>query len=149
MTKNSPTRADVIALLQKMARDMAEIWPPYSGYGPSSSHFRERMPAHWPKIQALIRRMGGGCWADVLRAADLRVPSRGMMIEYAHAHKKQAAVWEEREEESNLLMPPGGGVRCWYDNELPLIERGQSVRLLRRLDDQHVLIRISTVYEVR
>lgn len=147
MTKDSPTREDVIALLRKIAGEMTEIWPTYFGYGPSSSHFCERMPAHWPQIQALIRRMGAGCWEDVLRMAELKLPSRGMMLEYAHVHKRQAADWEAREQESSMLMPPGGG--CWYDDGLPVIERGKSARFLRRLDDQHVLIQISTVYEVR
>lgn len=147
MTKDEPTREDVIALLRKVANEMTEIWPDYLGYGPSSSHFRERMPAHWPQIQALIRRMGAGCWGDVLRMADLKLPNRGMMLEYAHVHKRQAADWEQREMESEMLMPPGS-LRC-YNDGMPVIERGQSGKFIRRIDDNHVLIRISTIYEVR
>jgi hypothetical protein len=133
-----------------MAAEMAETHPPYAGYGPSANYFRERMPYHWPKIQALTRLMGAKDWAGVLKRAGLRFPSRGMMIGFSNAQKRIVPPWQHREQEP-LLLPGGESgeeeLRC-YDG-LPVIERRKWGEVVRRLDDERVLVRVVTVYEVR
>ncbi|MGD9726907.1 MAG: hypothetical protein AB7R40_22390 [Nitrospiraceae bacterium] len=147
ITEQGPSVQQIVAELRRLATEMAKIWPAYTGYGPSSNYFRERMPGHWPKIQAITRRMGAQDWAGVLRVAGLKFPSRGMMIEFSHHSKRTVAPWEEREPETALLLPPGCSLRS-YDG-MPAIERRRWGEFVRRVDDEHVLIRVVTVYEVR
>lgn len=144
--ENGPTPEAVIAELRRMAAEMAETHPAYTGYGPSSNYFRERMPYHWPKIQALTRLMGAKDWSGVLRKAGLRFPSRGMMIGFSNAQKRAVPPWQHREPEP-VLLPVDGDERCYEG--LPLIERRKWGEMVRRLDDEHILIRVVTVYEVR
>lgn len=141
-----PSRDVLITELRRVAAAMAELHPPYTGYGPSSNYFREQMPHDWPQIQAITKRMGASTWDGVLRAAGLKVPTRGMTLEFSNVRKRAAAPWAERQPETTLLMPPGE-LRC-YD-EMPLIPRQKWGEWVRRLDDQHVLIKVVTVYEVR
>lgn len=129
-----------------MAAEMAELHPAYTGYGPSANYFRERMPYHWPKIQRITTIMGAKDWTGVLKAAGLKTPSRGMMIGFSNAQKRVAPPWQHREPEP-MLLPADGPVRC-YD-ALPVIQRQQWGEHVRRLDDEHILIKVVTVYEVR
>lgn len=141
-----PSKQMIVDKIRQMAAEMAELYPPYAGYGPSANYFRERMPHHWPKIQALTTRMGAMDWCGVLLAAGLKMPSRGMMIAFSNAQKRVVPTWQHREPETTLL-PADGPVRC-YD-ALPVIQRQQWGEFVRRLDDQHILVKVVTVYEVR
>lgn len=143
---NGPSKETVIAELRRMATEMTEMYPPYAGYGPSSNYFRERMPYHWPKIEALTRLMGAKNWEGVLKAASLRFPSRGLMISFSNAQKRAIPPWQHREPET-MLLPADGSVRCY--EEMPLIQRRKYGEVVRRLDDEHVLVKVVTVYEIR
>lgn len=146
MQTSEPKRETVVAELRRMAAEMAELHPAYTGYGPSANYFRERMPYHWPKIQRITTIMGAKDWTGVLKAAGLKTPSRGMMIGFSNAQKRVAPPWQHREPEP-MLLPADGPVRC-YD-ALPVIQRQQWGEYVRRLDDEHIFIKVVTVYEVR
>lgn len=146
LMRNEPSKETITRELHKIAAAMVELHPAYAGYGPSANYFRERMPCHWPKIQRLTTIMGAKDWEGVLRGAGLKVPSRGMMIDFSNAQKRVVPPWQHREPEI-MLLPADGPVRC-YD-ALPVIQRGKWGEFVRRIDDEHILIKVVTVYEVR
>lgn len=146
MRTSEPNRETVITELRRMAAEMADLHPAYTGYGPSANYFRERMPYHWPRIQRLTRILGAKDWEGALKAAGLKVPSRGMMIGFSNAAKRAVSPWQDQEPET-MLLPADGPVRCY--EALPVIKRREWGEFIKRLDDQYVLIKRVTVYEVR